>query len=312
LDSDLTGTSDQEIIVSGVESGQTNSTGAEPIRTGLLGREILASRSPWMHQEEARANGLNLTYELFDFGQRDWNDDLLGEQLIALQKAGFAGVNITHPFKQAVIAHLNELAASAQMLGAVNTVEFGAAGMIGHNTDVSGFAESVRRGLAGAQMDRVVQFGAGGAGSATAHALLSLGVSELILVDPDVARAATLAERLKQTYAGAKITISADAASVLVAADGIVNATPIGMAAHPGLPLDPDDLQTDQWVADIVYFPLETALLRVARTKGCRTLDGKGMAVFQAADAFAIFTGVEPDRNRMLKSFDAFAVKQAA
>jgi shikimate dehydrogenase len=298
--------------VSGLEGGQTISAGAEPIRTGLFGREILASRSPWLHQEEARELGLDLAYALFDFGQLGWCDDQLRIRLTELKDAGYSGVNITHPFKQMVIAHLDEIAPSAQAPSAVNTVEFSAGGLIGHNTDVTGFAESVRRGLTGAKMDRVVQFGAGGAGSATAHALLSLGVSELILVDPDGERAATLAGRLGQTYPGAQISISSYDASVLLAADGIVNATPIGMVAHPGLPLDPTDLRASQWVADIVYFPLETPLLREARAKGCATLDGKGMAVFQAADAFAIFTGTQPDRDRMLKSFDAFKVKKAA
>jgi shikimate dehydrogenase len=304
--------SDQETMVSGSQKFQAERSGAESIRTGLFGREILASRSPWLHQEEARSLGLHLTYQLFDFDQREWHDDQLRKQLTALEASGFAGVNITHPFKQAVVACLDDLADSARMLGAVNAVEFSTAGMIGHNTDVSGFAESVRRGLTGAKMDRVVQFGSGGAGSATAHALLSLGVLELVLVDPDSARAATLAGRLTQTYADAQVSVSPYDAKVLAKADGIVNATPIGMVAHPGLPLDPSDLHTDQWVADIVYFPLETALLREARAKGCRTLDGKGMAVFQAADAFAIFTGVEPDRDRMLKSFDAFTAKKAA
>ncbi len=286
---------------------RTTRTAGATVRTGLLGRDILASRSPWLHQEEARAQGLGLDYALFDFSERGWTDGELGERLTVLRDEGLAGVNVTHPFKQRVIAHLDGLAPSAEKLGAVNTVQFSDTGMIGHNTDVTGFAESVRHGLKGAPLGRVVQFGAGGAGSATAHALLSLGVSQLVLVDSDLTRCNALVTRLASAYPTASITTSDAAALLIASADGIVNATPVGMAPHPGTPFNPDWLDRDQWVADIVYFPLETELLKQAHARGCRTLNGKGMAVFQAADAFDIFTGLNADRTRMFASFDAFA-----
>lgn len=281
--------------------------GVDTIRTGLLGREILASRSPWIHQHEAEAQGFALSYDLFDFAAKGWGNDLLGPQLDRLRADGFAGVNITHPFKQAVLPMLDELAASAANVGAVNTVRFADGKSIGHNTDITGFAESFRRGLEGASLNRVVQFGAGGGGSATANALLSLGVRELTIVDADDTRRDQLAARLKAGYPDAAIVaLAMDEASTL-GIDGVVNATPMGMAAHPGMALDPDWLHGELWVADIVYFPLETALLKQARARGCRVLDGRGMAVFQAADAFEIFTGARADRDRMLASFDDFA-----
>ena len=85
--------------------------------------------------------------------------------------------------------------------------------------------------------------------------------------------------------------------------DGVIHATPMGMAEHPGMAVDEEVLRPEMWVTDVVYFPLETELLRVARQRGCRTLDGGGMVVFQAAEAFRLFTGVEPDRERMLADF---------
>ncbi|MCL9849061.1 shikimate dehydrogenase, partial [Ralstonia solanacearum] len=97
----------------------------------------------------------------------------------------------------------------------------------------------------------------------------------------------------------------ADLAAAMAAADGLVHATPTGMAGHPGLPLPPDLLQSRHWVAEIVYFPLETELLRHARALGCRTLDGGGMAVFQAVGAFELFTGIAPNAHRMLAHFAA-------
>ena len=90
-------------------------------------------------------------------------------------------------------------------------------------------------------------------------------------------------------------------------ADGLAHATPTGMASYPGLPLDPDLLRAEQWVAEIVYFPLETALLKAAKARGCRTLDGGGMAVFQAVRAFELFTGTTPDAERMMAHFTQLA-----
>jgi shikimate dehydrogenase len=97
--------------------------------------------------------------------------------------------------------------------------------------------------------------------------------------------------------------VGTDIAQSAPSGTGFVNATPIGMEKHPGSAVRFDLLRPHQWVADIVYFPLETVLLREARARGCPTLDGSGMAVFQAASAFEIFTGLRPDRGRMLDSF---------
>jgi shikimate dehydrogenase len=187
----------------------------------------------------------------------------------------------------------------------VNTVVFRDGRAIGHNTDWSGFARSFDRGLADAPLDQVVLLGAGGAGAAVAHALLTLGTGRLAVLDVDGGRAEALAEGLRGRFGSARVTggTLAGLAGELAAADGLVHATPTGMAAHPGLPLDEALLRPGLWVADIVYRPLETALVRTARGLGCRVLDGGGMAVFQAVDAFRLFTGLEPDAERMLAHF---------
>src|SRR5262249_47783884 len=96
-----------------------------------------------------------------------------------------------------------------------------------------------------------------------------------------------------------------DAAAAVRGADGIVNSTPLGMAKYPGMPLARELLRSDLWVVDIVYFPLETELLRTARALGCRTMGGGGMAVFQAAHAFRLFSGLGPDAERMIRHFES-------
>ena len=279
---------------------------AAGLLVGLFGNNIGSSRSPFLHQREAEAQGLRLTYRLYDFAALGLDTADLERMLAAAAAMGFAGLNITYPFKQSIIPLLDEMTDNAVRVGAVNTVLFRAGRMIGENTDSLGFAESLRRGLPGARTAKVVQIGAGGAGAATAHALLEAGTKELVLVEVDKGRAAALADNLRRHHGDRAIRIGRDVDGEIRDSDGLVNATPIGMEGHPGMPVSPGALHAGLWVADIVYFPLETALLRAARAIGCPVLDGSGMAVFQAAAAFDDFTGIVADRDRMLRSFAEF------
>ncbi len=269
------------------------------IRSGLLGRSILASRSPELHEQEAAALGLDLSYELFDFSDRGWRDEDLGTVMGRLAAGGFSGFNVTYPFKQAVMPLLDELDESALVVGAVNTVAVREGRLIGYNTDMAGFRESFGDGLPGAATGRVVQLGAGGAGAAVASALLSLGVDRLDLIDVDSARAAVLAGELSSRFPEADIRTGALASIDTTSADGVVNATPVGMNGKPGMPMAAQHILPTLWVADIIYFPPETELLRAARQMGCRTMNGVGMVVGQAALAFEIITGQKADSVRM-------------
>jgi shikimate dehydrogenase len=283
-------------------------TGARVVRTGLIGCGIQASRSPWLHESEGAALGLDLRYTLFDFTRSGQNEADLEAQLCAAESEGFAGLNVTYPFKQAIIPYLDELSDGARLVGAVNTVAFTKGKRVGYNTDVTGFAESLKAGLCDAAMDVVLQIGCGGAGSATAHALLQSGVRKLLISDLDMGKCNALRAQLASVYGTDKIEAVEDVRNAAGQSDGIVNATPMGMEKLPGMPLPAEAIEARHWVADIVYFPLETEFLRVAREKGCRTLNGSGMAINQAAAAFEIFTGAAADRTRMCKSFSDFAV----
>jgi shikimate dehydrogenase len=270
---------------------------------GLIGSGLGASLTPAMHEREGAAQGLRAIYRRLDLAELGLDVGALEELLVAAQRLGFAGLNVTHPCKQAVIPLLDALSEEARLLGAVNTVVLRDGRRIGHNTDWSGFAEGFRRGLPDAARRQVVQLGAGGAGAAVAHALLVLGVQRLSVFDTDAGRAAALAASLSARFGAGRAAAGEDLAAAMAAADGLVNCTPVGMATYPGLPLPAERLRPALWVAEIIYFPLETALLREARALGCRTLDGGGMAVFQAAGAFRLFTGIEPDAGRMLRHF---------
>lgn len=276
---------------------------ARAVLIGLLGRGIGSSRSPIMHEREGNRLGIDYTYRLIDFDQLCLDDGALGDVIASAEALGFCGLNVTHPFKQSILPLLTDLSPEATSIGAVNTVVFRDGCRTGHNTDSWGFAESFRTSMNGCSLANVLQFGAGGAGAAVAHALLGLGVERLVVFDTARPRAEHLAERLNARDGG-RASATSEIGAALMQANGVVNATPVGMAKYPGLPFAADLLSPRHWVAEIVYFPAETALLRLARQLGCRTLPGIGMAVNQAVRAFELFTGIQPDRPAMVRHFE--------
>lgn len=270
---------------------------------GLVGKGILRSKSPSMHQQEADALGIRYMYRLIDLSVLKLRLEDLPRVLDGAELMGFDGLNITHPCKQAVIPLLHELSEDARAIGAVNTVRFSQGKRFGFNTDAQGFSASFLRGLPDVPRAKVIQLGAGGAGAATAYALLKLGVTRLSIFDIDENRAVALVNNLGEIFGSERIRVADDLSEALRDADGLVHATPVGTREHPGMPLPENLLRPGLWVAEIVYFPLETQLLRKARALGCRVLDGGSMAVFQAGAAFEIFTGQKVNDERMLRHF---------
>ena len=273
------------------------------VLAGLIGAGIQASRAPALHEQEGAEQGLRYVYKLIDLDQLRLGAEALPELLTAADRLGFAGLNVTHPCKQSILPLLTDLSEEARALGAVNTVLLRDGERVGHNTDWWGFVESFRRGLPEAKLDRVVQLGAGGGGAAVAYAALTLGTQHLTILDLDSARASQLAARLSARFGGGRVVPGTDLAGAMREAEGLIHATATGMAKYPGLPLPEQLLRPALWVAEIVYFPLQTELLRVAKRIGCRTLDGGGMAVFQAVEAFRLFTGRRPNAEPMLRHF---------
>ncbi len=265
---------------------------------GLIGSGIQRSLTPAMHEEEARHHGLRLHYQLIDLDTTGSTVDALPGLIKAARTMGFAGLNITYPCKQAVIPLLDDLSDEARAMGAVNTVVNHAGRLVGHNTDGAGWLWGFQRTLPQPDVSHVVLLGAGGAGSAIAHAVQRLGARQLTVVDSDLPRARALSQSLRQLYGG-RIEAAADPAQAMATATGLIHATPTGMDKLPGLPLAESLLRPHLWVSEIVYFPLDTALLKAARARGCATVDGGTMAAGQAIGAFSLFTGLVPDATRM-------------
>jgi shikimate dehydrogenase len=278
---------------------------------GLIGAGIQRSLTPAMHEEEARHQGLRLHYQLIDLDMSGATLHDLPGLIHAVRCIGFSGLNITYPCKQAVIPLLDDLSEEARAMGAVNTVVCRDGKLVGHNTDGSGWSAAFRRALPQADLTRVLLLGAGGAGAAIAHAALRLGVKYLVINDREGERAAALAQSLNALYGAGRVSASEDVAAALRGASGLIHATPTGMDKLPGLPLPAELLHPGLWVAEVVYFPIETALLQAARAAGCATLDGGGMAVWQAVGAFELFTGLKPDVARMEAHFRRMLAERA-
>lgn len=266
---------------------------------GLIGARIQGSLAPALHEAEARHHGLRLHYQLIDLDAAGVGAEALPELVSAARIMGFAGLNVTYPCKQSVIPLLDGLSDEARTIGAVNTVVREGDRLVGHNTDGSGWSWGFRRAHPAADLARVVLLGAGGAGAACADAVLRLGAHELVVVDLDRARAAGLAERVNRHLPGCRASAAADIASAMRGATGLIQATPVGMTGHAGMPLPERLLEPSMWVAEVVYVPLETPLLAAARRIGCRTVDGGHMNVGQAVGAFKLFTGLDADPARM-------------
>ncbi|WP_018316872.1 shikimate dehydrogenase [Bradyrhizobium sp. WSM2793] len=271
---------------------------SKKLLTGLIGAPIAHSASPAMHERAAEALGLRGHYQLIEVAGADAAG--LRMMLEGVRRLGFAGVNVTYPYKEAVVPLLDELAPAAATMAAVNTVVVRDGRLIGHNTDTTGFARAVAPLLASSG-NAVAVIGTGGVGKAIAFALASLKVTDLRIFDSEPARAEKLAALLAM-HGGARVVTSVEDA--LRGATGLVNGTPVGMLPNRDIPVPASLLRENLWVADAVYSPLITPLLAAAQAKGARIMTGRELAIYQAADAFELFTGLAPSTEIMGQAFD--------
>jgi shikimate dehydrogenase len=260
--------------------------------TGLFGFPVGHTASPPMHNAGFEALGLPWVYLPLEV-----RPERLGDAVRGAVALGFRGFNATIPHKQAVLEFLDDVSDEARLIGAVNTVCIDERGAChGHNTDGCGFIRSLRTDAAYDPAGAVCfVMGAGGAGRAVATQLALEGAKRILVCDTDAPRANALADSIASNVAAQRVAmIPHDAAAIADALAGVelfVDATPLGM--HDGDPasIPPKKLRPGTLVVDLVYNPPETALLAQAKARGCRTLNGLGMLLFQGVEAFELWTG---------------------
>jgi shikimate dehydrogenase len=275
------------------------------ILTGLLGAPIAQSAAPAMHERAAEALDLRCHYQLIEIAGAGREE--LKLLLEGIRRLGFAGINVTFPYKEAVLNLLDELSPGAARIGAVNTIVVRDGRLTGHNTDTTGFARAVTQLVTTSSHGAVAVIGAGGVGKAIAFALADLGVTDLRIFDCEHAKATQLAAQLQGQ---AKTRVTDNVEDALRGVVGVVNASPVGMLPSLGTPVPDTLLHAGLWVADAVYSPLWTPLLTAARAKGATVMTGRKLAIYQAADAFELFTGYVPSAAEMGIAFDGVMAKR--
>jgi shikimate dehydrogenase len=275
--------------------------------TGLIGAPIAHSASPAMHEWAAEALGAHCHYQLIEVAGAGREE--LRLLLDGVRRLGFAGVNVTFPYKEAVVSLLDELSPGARAIGAVNTVVVRGGRLIGYNTDTTGFGRAVTELVRDPAQSRVAVIGAGGVGRAIAFALAETGVSEIRIFDTDRAKAQQLAAQLKSH---GEVRAAGSVEDAMRGATGVVNGSPVGMLPNRGTPVPDALLHKAVWVADAVYTPLWTPLLNDAKARGAEVMTGRELAIYQAADAFELFTGLKPSAVEMGNAFDAVMAKRYA
>ncbi|MSO80590.1 MAG: shikimate dehydrogenase [Alphaproteobacteria bacterium] len=271
----------------------------EPRKAGVMGGPVSHSLSPALHGHWLARHGIAGSYERIPVRPEE-----LPAALARLAPEGWAGVNLTVPHKEAALALVDTLDAAARAIGAVNTVVVGTDGRLdGRNTDAYGFIENLRQNGPPAPRPVAVVLGAGGAARAVCHALAGAGFHELRIVNRTITRAMALAEAAR-AFGIARVVAPSwtERGAALDGAGLLVNTTILGMAGAAPLNLDLAALPADAVVNDIVYAPLETALLAAARARGNPVVDGLGMLLWQAQAGFASWFGVAPAVDAELRA----------
>jgi shikimate dehydrogenase len=271
---------------------------------GLIGWPVEHSLSPVMHNAAFNALGLDWAYVPLPVQPKR-----IGEAVLGLRALGFAGANVTVPHKQAVIDHLADVSPEAQVVGAVNTIVINEDGKLtGHNTDITGFLKALTEVNFNPAGQRCIVLGAGGSARAIAYALAVAG-ARVVVLNRTVERAQILVRTLLPNLPHGTLLASApltanDLSAHLDQARLLVNCTSAGMAPHilrsplPGGVALPWDIV----IFDLVYNPVETLLLKQARSAGAKPLSGLGMLVHQGAESFQLWTGREPPLDVMRRA----------
>lgn len=249
-------------------------------RAFVMGHPIAHSRSPLLHGYWFAQLGIDGSYERLDVPPGD-----LARFFEGFKQAGWIGGNVTVPHKLAVIPYLEQIDADAKAMGAVNTIWWQDGALTGGNTDALGFMGNIDVLVPGwdAGAERALVLGAGGAARAAAYGLLNRGL-DVAICNRTPAKAQVLAEQF-----GKRVSAHGfDAVEALLAqTDLLVNTTSLGMVGQPPLEIDLTNLKPDAVVYDVIYAPLETGLLKQARARGNRCVDGLGMLLHQGAAAFS-------------------------
>ncbi|SNR80261.1 shikimate dehydrogenase [Desulfurobacterium atlanticum] len=262
---------------------------------GIFGFPVKHSLSPLMQTAAFRALGIDAVYVPFEVSPEN-----LDKAVEGLKAMNIKGVNVTVPLKERIIPYLDSIDKTAEFMGAANTVKNIDGKLYGYNTDGDGFVDSLIEEGIEVRDRKVLIIGAGGSAKAIAYALLKSGVNRIVIANRTIEKAESLADKLKGI--GDVNTVSLlNINSVIDKFDILINTTSVGMEEDDPFLFDYNHIKSYMVVVDIIYKPFETKLLKVAKSKGAKTINGLGMLIHQGARAFKIWTGKEAPVEVMRK-----------
>lgn len=274
-----------------------NITGKTKV-TGIIGYPLTYTLSPLMHNRAFKVCGLNYKYLAFVVEKGHLKSAIDGIRALNIK-----GVNITMPHKEAVISLLDGISKEAEIIGAVNTINNEDGRLIGYNTDAEGFTSSLKEEDFNPAGKQAIIIGTGGGAKAVAVALVQAGVKSIAVVGGSIEKSQAIKDRIidiTRNILVKPLTFESNLADIFQIGDLIVNATPVGMAESGGLlPVPLELIKKRHFIYDLVYIPQETVLIKEARRKGARAVNGTGMLVHQAALAFEIWTGISAPVEEM-------------
>ncbi len=274
---------------------------SNPVRLGLLGNNIGRSRAKNLHELLGEMYGLDVTYQPMDLAGKPEVD--IAEELLRCQREGYTGVNVTHPYKKEAIKSVTLMDGFPAGLTSVNTVIFDGKSMRADNTDYTGCVRAFKETFgADFKPGRVLMLGAGGVGVAIACAMRELGATELVISDLNRQSAEELIEQIGDDSMIMRLA-GDDIVEETRLADGLINATPIGMFQYPGCAFDKTVISSQKWAFDAVYTPENTEFLDACRKKNIKNLSGFKLFLFQGLDAFERFAGHIPEAKEVEGEF---------
>lgn len=272
---------------------------ASSLQLGLIGENIAQSLSPRLHRLAGAQAGLSVTYDRLVPAELAMS---LKQVFQYCQNTGYRGINVTYPYKEAVVEMLRIDDPLVRPIGAINTVVFEEDGAVGYNTDYSGFIAAYRAARGDAETGPVLLIGAGGVGRAIAFGLAALGTKDLRLMDRDIGKAIELANALRTAAPGVNITTADTFDTSAPGAAGLINCTPVGMVGYEGSPLPAAAMSDAVWAFDAVYTPVKTRFLSDAARQGLQIISGWELFFHQGVRAWALFANRPVDEAHLRKS----------
>ena len=276
------------------------------LKLALIGNSISQSRAPFLHKMLGEIYDFDVSYDLKDPGIN--SREAFEATLRSLREEGYTGCNVTFPFKSLAVEYVDEPDEAVREVGATNTLYLADDKIRATNTDYTGFIHGYHSQRGNAPAGEVLMIGAGGVGRAVAFGMFHCGATKLYIFDLNVEGAKSLAAAVNAKGYSAEVISADELPSIAKSVNGLVNCTPVGHYATPGIPLDPSLFGGQDWAFDAVYVPLETEFMKAAHEAGLELVSGFDLFFHQGIDAFTTFSGTKADGHealgRFVKEFD--------